>query len=79
MSKGNGSSTAKHKPGKHPNSLANLRPIPWKPGQSGNPDDPHYRDLFEDWANDRFHPVVYSRDRVEAALDRRIELRPLRR
>jgi penicillin amidase len=46
------------------------------PGQSGNPDDPHYRDLFEHWANDRFHPVVYSRDRVEAALDRRIELRP---
>jgi penicillin amidase len=46
------------------------------PGQSGNPADPHYRDLFEDWANDRFHPVVYSRDRVEAALDFRIELVP---
>ncbi len=37
------------------------------PGQSGNPDDPHYRDLFESWANDRFFPVVYSRERVEAA------------
>jgi penicillin amidase len=46
------------------------------PGQSGNPHDRHYRDLFEDWANDRFHPVVYSRDRVEAVLDRRIELVP---
>ena len=23
--------------GTHPNSLANLRPQPWKPGQSGNP------------------------------------------
>jgi penicillin amidase len=46
------------------------------PGQSGNPDDPHYRDLFRNWANDRFFPVVYSRTRVEAAMDRRIELRP---
>ena len=27
----------KYKPGQHPNSRANLRPIPWKPGQSGNP------------------------------------------
>lgn len=23
--------------GTHPNSLANLRPRPWQPGQSGNP------------------------------------------
>jgi penicillin amidase len=46
------------------------------PGQSGNPDDPHYRDLFASWANDRFFPVVYSRARVEAAVDRKIELRP---
>ena len=46
------------------------------PGQSGDPDHPHYRNLFEEWANDRFHPVVYSRDRVEAAMDYRIELVP---
>jgi len=46
------------------------------PGQSGDPANPHYRDLFESWANDRFFPVVYSRERVEAALDRRIELIP---
>jgi penicillin amidase len=46
------------------------------PGQSGDPDSSHYRDLFEGWANDRFHPVVYSRDRVEAAMDRRIVLEP---
>ncbi|MDH5589245.1 MAG: penicillin acylase family protein, partial [Gemmatimonadota bacterium] len=46
------------------------------PGQSGDPDDPHYRDLFRDWSNDRFFPVVYSRDRVEAAVARRIELKP---
>jgi penicillin amidase len=46
------------------------------PGQSGNPDDPHYRDLFESWANDRFFPVVYSRDRVDAATDRIYRLAP---
>lgn len=46
------------------------------PGQSGNPDDPHYRDLFESWANDRFFPVVYSRPRVEAATDRVYRLEP---
>jgi len=46
------------------------------PGQSGDPDDPHYRDLFESWANDRFFPVVYSRARVEAATDRVYRLAP---
>ena len=48
------------------------------PGQSGDIRDPHYRDLFEDWANDRFFPVVYSRGRVEAATDRVYQLRPVR-
>jgi penicillin amidase len=37
------------------------------PGQSGNPDDPHYRDLFPLWATDRFFAVPYARDRVKAA------------
>jgi penicillin amidase len=46
------------------------------PGQSGDPHSSHYRDLFENWANDRFHPVVYTRASVEAALHERIELRP---
>lgn len=30
----------KYAHGKHPNSLAALRPIPWKKGQSGNPKGP---------------------------------------
>jgi len=46
------------------------------PGQSGNPDSPFYRNLFEGWANDRFFPVVYSRERVEAATARVIRLGP---
>ena len=46
------------------------------PGQSGNPDDPHYRDLFPLWANDRYFPVPYRRDRVEAMSEWRAVLVP---
>ncbi len=46
------------------------------PGQSGDPDSPFYRNLFDDWANDQFHPVFYSRDKIEAATAMRIELAP---
>ena len=46
------------------------------PGQSGDPDSPFYRNLFKDWANDLFHPVFYSRDKIEAATALRIELAP---
>jgi penicillin amidase len=46
------------------------------PGQSGNPDDPHYRDLFPLWANDRYFPVPYRRDRVEAMSESRAVLVP---
>jgi penicillin amidase len=44
------------------------------PGQSGAVDDPHYRDLFAMWATNRFFPVLYSRERVEAATGERISL-----
>ncbi|MEZ4417369.1 MAG: penicillin acylase family protein [Gemmatimonadota bacterium] len=46
------------------------------PGQAGDPDDPHYRDLFPLWAADRYFPVVYSRARVEAATESRQRLTP---
>jgi penicillin G amidase len=42
------------------------------PRQSGDPDSPHYRDLFSLWANDRYFPVPYSRQNVEAAAERRV-------
>ncbi|MGO1833105.1 MAG: penicillin acylase family protein [Actinomycetaceae bacterium] len=48
------------------------------PGQSGNLDDPHYADLFELWATEQSFPLLYSRDRVEAATERRIRLVPPR-
>jgi penicillin amidase len=46
------------------------------PGQGGHTDHPHYEDLFELWASDRFHPVFYSRDKVESVTGERLELRP---
>ncbi|MCA9739445.1 MAG: penicillin acylase family protein [Gemmatimonadota bacterium] len=46
------------------------------PGQAGDPDDPHYRDLFPLWAADRYFPVAYSRERVESVTERRERLVP---
>jgi len=46
------------------------------PGQSGNPDDPHYRDLFPLWATDRFFAVPYARDRVKSASESSVVLIP---
>jgi penicillin amidase len=46
------------------------------PGQAGDPDSPHYRDLFEMWANDRYFPVFFSRERVERVAERRLRLLP---
>jgi penicillin amidase len=46
------------------------------PGQSGDPDSPQYRDLFEMWANDRYFPVFYSRERVETVTGQRLRLEP---
>jgi penicillin G amidase len=46
------------------------------PGQSGNPDDAHYRDLFPLWATDRFFAVPYARDRVKAASEKTSVLIP---
>ncbi len=48
------------------------------PGQGGHPDHPHYADLFELWAQDRFHPVFYSRAKVESVTGERLDLQPVR-
>ncbi len=44
------------------------------PGQAGNPDDPHYRNLFELWARDQYFPVFYSREKVESVAAERLKL-----
>ncbi len=46
------------------------------PGQSGDPASPHYRDLFTMWANNRYFPAYFSRARVEAVTEQRLELAP---
>lgn len=46
------------------------------PGQSGNPDDPHYRDLFELWARGRYFPLAYSRATVDSVREDTLHLEP---
>ncbi len=47
------------------------------PGQSGNPDSPHYRDLFAKWAAGDYVPLPYSAAAVEAALESKLVCRPV--
>jgi penicillin amidase len=46
------------------------------PGQSGDPDGPHHRDLLPLWLRGETFPLPYSRAAVEAAAVRRIDLVP---
>ena len=46
------------------------------PGQAGDPDDPHYRDLFELWAEGKYFPVFYSRAKIESVAERTERLEP---
>lgn len=46
------------------------------PGQSGNPANPHYRDLAPLWAKGDYFPLVYTRAAVEKASRQKIELMP---
>lgn len=46
------------------------------PGQSGDPTNPHYRDLAPAWASGEYFPLLYSRKAVEAASGQRIVLLP---
>jgi penicillin G amidase len=48
------------------------------PGQSGDPDSPHYRDLAQMWRNGQYFPLLYSRQAVENATEKRIKLVPER-
>lgn len=46
------------------------------PGQSGDVNSPHYRDLYELWARGKYFPIFYSRAKVESVAERKIELKP---
>ncbi len=46
------------------------------PGQAGDPDSPHYRDLFELWAKGKYFPVFYSREEVDSVAKDTLSLQP---
>lgn len=46
------------------------------PGQSGDPDSAHYRDLFPLWARGQYFPLAYSRAKVESVTARTTRLAP---
>jgi penicillin amidase len=46
------------------------------PGQSGDPESPHYRDLFPLWAEGTFFPLLFSREKVAAATEEVLLLHP---
>jgi penicillin amidase len=46
------------------------------PGQSGDPDSPHYRDLFDLWARGKYFPIFFTRDKVESVAESRTVLQP---
>jgi len=46
------------------------------PGQSGAPASAHYRALFPIWANEGYFPLVFSREAIAKAAERRILLEP---
>ena len=47
------------------------------PGQSGDPDSTHYRDLAQMWRSGQYFPLLYSRKAVENATEKRIMLLPM--
>ena len=49
------------------------------PGQSGNPDNPNYRNLFDLWAKDRYFPLFFSKNKVESVTKERLLLKPVKK
>ena len=46
------------------------------PGQSGDVNDPHYRDLYELWSVGKYFPVFYTRKRIESVTEKVVQLSP---
>ncbi len=46
------------------------------PGQAGDPDSPHYRDLFDVWARDRYFPIFFSRAKIDSVTESTTVLLP---
>ncbi len=46
------------------------------PGQSGDPDSPYYKNLFDGWANDKHFRVYFTRSLIEKATREKLVLNP---
>lgn len=46
------------------------------PGQSGDPENPFYKNLFEMWANNEYFPAYYSKDKIESTTKEKTSLKP---
>lgn len=46
------------------------------PGQSGDPDNSHYSDLFVMWAEGKYFPVFFSRGKIESVAEKFTILKP---
>ena len=46
------------------------------PGQSGDPNSPHYKDLFPLWADGKYFPLFYSRGKIESVTEEVLLLQP---
>jgi len=45
-------------------------------GQSGHPFHPHYADMIDPWRNIEYHPMLWTRGQVEAAMEDYLILTP---
>jgi penicillin amidase len=46
------------------------------PGQSGDPESAHYRDLFDLWAKGKYFPIFYSREKIDSVTEKTLVLEP---
>ncbi|GAB3993915.1 penicillin acylase family protein [Spirosoma daeguense] len=46
------------------------------PGQSGEPDSPHYADLFPLWVENGYFPVFFSKEKIKIVTESTIQLQP---
>jgi len=46
------------------------------PGQSGDPENPFYKNLFDMWADDRYFPLYFSKNKIENVLAEKFILKP---
>lgn len=45
------------------------------PGQSGNPDNRHYKDLFELWAKNEYFPLYFSKEKINTVTEKVIVMK----